>query len=588
MEPLHTRCMMENRSGCVYDMRALPTITFMKGFMEYTTTQERLQKYRGDKAGIYQNLYFKDTFAKMLLAISKLHVSMVKCRQLLKTMILDNAAISKTHGLALYHMTLEQHEILHGKKTWRRYLIDSFKMCSASPICWTGKLYTHDRRCLDTILVGSPIPVLTLLRLPVRVHYRPLRGRDDGERWNESCGMPKADWSVAKYAKILLHGLRKLMKSVLVEEDTAFENVLDFFRICCAEAIAQHTPASALARIRLYACCILECTLSSGSYYLLGVADKCKDCKDCELISRSHKTLLSKVEYEDLLSTSPLVSRDDILKLSSECNIVLENFKATLIRPKSTPFLSHLKIVDQALKCGDIRDILKAATWLASYRFLADGRPPPNFLVGTTFYDPVSIYSKFHRGTRRYAASTYKYKRNIKSAKLLAGDSDLITLRVDESIFIFLVGRQEVDGIDQALKSSQELPGSDIVMDGKEMTELLRCIQAESGSATYSEDQFGALKNAKFTGDQILWIPPLAEDLLQAGVYISRSRENDGELGVCNIIEQAVLMEGKTSTRQQRNALHIRKATRTSADIYQCSEEHTTLTSLIAKDVRIG
>ncbi|KAI8582610.1 hypothetical protein K450DRAFT_268972 [Umbelopsis ramanniana AG] len=523
---------MEHNINGVYDTRALPTNAFMKGFIERTNVQERLQQYRCDKAAICRELYFKDTFVKMLLAISKLHVSIVKCRQILKTMIVDNPDISNVHGLALCHMMLEQGKHFPGKKTWRSFgFRDRFTMCLASPMCWTGKLCMHDGRRLEMILVGHAINILNHPRYPVKVRYRPPKGHNDDERWDETCGMPKADWAVAKYAKILLHGLRKLMKSVLVEEDTAFENVLELFRFNCAEAIAQHTPSSALAWIRLYASCILECTLSSGSYYLLDLADKCKNCKDCELISRSHQALLGKVEYEDLLSTSPLTSRDDILKLSSECNTDLENFKATLIQPKSTPFLSHLGVADQELKCGDIRDILKAATLLASYRFLADGRSPPNVFVGATFYDPHSMYSKFHPGTRRYATSTYKFKRNIKSAILLAGDKDLINLRVDESIFIFAVDRQDVDGKNQELKASQELQASDIVMDGKEMAELLKCIQVEGGSATYSKNNFGAFQSAKFTGAQKLCIPPSAEDLLQAGVYTSISRENDDEIG---------------------------------------------------------
>lgn len=301
-----------------------------------------------------------------------------------------------------------------------------------------------------------------------------------------------------KYAKGILSQLRKLMKSLLVEEDHAtLENVLELFISSCAEVIADDVFETAMQKVRLYAACILDCTLSSSTYYLLDLASKCKDCEDCRLISKSHEILYNKTQkdgkaaYEEALKKSPLASYDEPVLLSHDCDNLFEGFKSTFMRPNVTPFVSHLRIAEQALKCGDIRDILKAATLMASYRHIASGKISSGFFVGTTFYHPGHKRSKFHEGTHRSPVDSKKIKMQIKKAILLVKDRDLITLRVDEAIFIFAVDQQDLNRTVQAAKACQELQASYMVTDGEEMKSLLKCIQLKGRSGTYSNDNFG-------------------------------------------------------------------------------------------------
>jgi hypothetical protein len=584
---------MEHTGDDEYDTRALPTGAFIKMYLDYDKPTEAMNS--NNRAHFHQYLHFKSTCAKILLATSKLHVSMVKCRQTLKTMILENEKEFRHEGLALHHMMF-----VHGqqqgnicRERYRRIGETNF----ASPVSWSRSiqqsghyLYVYIREgleLLDKILLGEDI--YGLWTTCCESHFRYYPRFNDNEVWDESCGT-ESEWNLTRYAKLLLHGLRKLMQTVLVEDGAALENVLELFRVSCAEAIAQFERSVARDKVRLYAACILECTLSSGSYYLMDLADKCKGCEDCRMISSSHENLLLKINdlsWNKGRKVSPLTSRDEIVELSRDCDQLLDNFRATFIRPNGAPFVSHLRITDQALKCGDIRDILMAAKLFKLYRSLADGRGPPGFFVGTTFYHPGSKLSMFHGRAHRSPIDSNKTKKHIKRAILLAGDRDLITLRVDESIFIFAVDRQGLNNTVQAAKASQGSQASYFVTDGEEMKELLKCIQVEGGSATYNNDKFGPFKNAVFTGDQALWIPPLAEDLLQAGVYASVSRGND-EIAICNVVEQAALAEGKYSIRHQKKVVNIRKATRTCADIYQCLDEHTKLTSRMAEGVRIG
>ncbi|KAG2186520.1 hypothetical protein INT44_002742 [Umbelopsis vinacea] len=580
---------MELNNNDEYDTRALPSTIFIKPYLELFKPKQTLDRW--NRTSYLQYLHSKAICAKMLLATSKLHVSITKCRQIFKRMIVENEETFKFFGLALNHVILEESDSPIGCKTWRMMRIhqwpsgsdqtemrsrsfyyDSRKGDFDSPISWFRSGSMLGRNFLDIILLDII-----------------LKERSVENVRNESCRMKKEECSVTSYAKEMTCRLRMLMRSLLVEEGAALENLLELFQYSCAEAIATHCHAS--YRISQYAAFILESILSSGTYYLMDLASKCKDCPDCRLISISHKILYEntcedgKAAYEDALRTSPLASTSDILLLSHDCDNDLDKLTATFDRPNNEPFVSHLRVADQALKCGDIRDILLAATLLASHRSLTGGKVSSGFFVGTALHLLDCHWSRFHGNDHSHPVSSCKVQRDVDRAIILAGNRDLMTLRVNETIFIFAVDRQRIDGTYQTL---QKLQASDIVVDGKEMTELLKDIQIEGGSATYNKDGFGAIKSAVFTGDQKLWIPPLAEDLLQAGVYISRSRVNDDELGVINVIEQAALMEGKFSIRGQRKGAHIRKATRTMADIYQCSNEHTKLTSRMVTGVRIG
>lgn len=596
MDTPHSRCLMEHTGDDEYDTRALPTTTFIKIYLEYDKPSESLNS--SNRVNFHQYLHFKSTCAKILLATSKLHVSTVKCRQILKKMIVAKPRESRDYGLALNHINLYDCFSAIGEETSRSTVCSPpFELGywygnPESPISWLTSCSNIDLSRLETVLVGYNLSFVTRKNIVHDIEGRDFE--DDGMPWNESYGKTRLEWIIMKYAKGILPPLRKLMKSLLVEEeDTALENVLELFIQSCAEVIADDIYETAMQKVRLYAACILECTISSGTYYLLDLASKCKDCEDCRLISKSHETLYTKTEkdwkaaYEEALKNSPLATYDEVVLLSHDCERLFESLKATFHRPNGPPFVSHLRIADQALKCGDIRDILKAATFLASYRHIVNGRMPSGFFVGTTFYHPGSKRSKFHEGNHRSPIDSNKMKEHIKRVILLAGDRDLITLRVDEAIFIFGVDRQGLNSTVQAAKACQGSQALDIITDGEEMTGLLKYIQVEGGSATYNNDNFGPFKKAVFTGDQALWVPPSAEDLLQAGVYTSVSRDND-EIGICNVVEQAALAEGKYSIRHQKEVVQIRKATRTCADIYQCLDERTRLTTRMATGVRIG
>jgi hypothetical protein len=159
-------------------------------------------------------------------------------------MTVDNPSIFHWGGLALSHMTIVTGRILPGKKTWRNYSSyrwngRDYKMCSAGSADWAGKRYPRDDRPLDLILFGSAV------EMKAKNCCQPsLPGcmlHSESEVWEESCGMSKMDWTVARYATMLLEGLRQLMKAVLVDDDRGSDNVLEIFRKACAKAVAEQT-----------------------------------------------------------------------------------------------------------------------------------------------------------------------------------------------------------------------------------------------------------------------------------------------------------------------------------------------------------
>ncbi|KAH8547490.1 hypothetical protein BGW37DRAFT_233631 [Umbelopsis sp. PMI_123] len=579
-------CLMDLDNTDGQNKPALPTSTFINGFLEYRELQEKIM----NREDGYQHYYYKSTFMKILLAMSKLQVSIVKCRQILITMILNNDAIFNWQGLALNHMTLVDGRYLPANKIWRNYAtyrhrVKDYKMCHAEPRDWTGLTKSEDDRPMDLILFGQLVEIKKKYCCARRFQNCPIH--TDEDEWHELSGLTVREWQLTKYAKLVLQGLRRLMESVLVDNRGGFDDVLEIFRQLCAEAIAQHGYIQAVAKIRLYAACVLECTLSSGSYYMLVLANKCRCCEDCRMILKSHKNLFvrpkydAENDYELLLQQSPLVQRDEILKLSQACSLSFENFKATTDEPNEIPFISNLRISDRTLTCGDIRDILKAAVLRKSYRLLADAAKHSTFFLATVHYDSRSKYSKFHRNGHRHALNSNKTINGIKRAFQLAEEEDLITLRVNEDIIVFAVDRKVEGDFDQSSDTPQ------LVMDGKDMITLLMSIQRRGGSTIYSNVNFGAFKNASFSGDQTLWIPPQAEDLLQAGVYTSVSGESN-EIAVCNVVAHTNFMEGKFSIRKQRKAIQIWKAVRACADFYQCLDDRTKVTASKARDVRIG
>lgn len=102
MDTPHSQCLMEHNGNDEYDNRALPTTTFIKVYLEYDKPSESLNS--SNKVHFYQHLHFKSTCAKILLATSKLHVSTVKCQQILTKMILANPRDFEDYGLALNHI----------------------------------------------------------------------------------------------------------------------------------------------------------------------------------------------------------------------------------------------------------------------------------------------------------------------------------------------------------------------------------------------------------------------------------------------------------------------------------------------------
>jgi hypothetical protein len=64
-------------------------------------------------------------------------------------------------------------------------------------------------------------------------------------------------------------------------------------------------------------------------------------------------------------------------------------------------------------------------------------------------------------------------------------------------------------------------------MDGKDIISLLMTIQLRGASSVFNSCNLYAFNNVEFTGQQPLWLSRLAEDLLQAGVYVSRTSENE-------------------------------------------------------------
>jgi hypothetical protein len=564
---------------------ALPTNTFINGFLQYMHSQEKAM----ERENAYQYYYCKSKLMKMLLATSTLKVSVVKCRKILTDMILNNDEIVNAHGLALNHMSLVDGIFLPGKYTWRNYNNSTrsveFKMCFADPKDWIGLQRRHYDRPIDLILLGYVVELKPIDCCWMQQYHCPLH--DDKEVFEESYGMTFREWQVTKYVKLVLQGLRALMESVLVDDYDQFEDVLGTFGHLCAEAVAQHGYIQAVEMIRLYASCFLECTLSSGSYYMLVLANKCGHCKDCKLIIKSHESLFTRPQfqqlkqYKELLEASPLVDRDKITKLSFQADQSFEAYRETTKDPNQIPIVSYLRAADKSLKCGDIRDILKAGMLQKSYQLFGDNAKSPTFYLGTIHYDAQSRISKFHRNRYRHALGISQTSGAMKKALQLAGEYDLITLRVNEDIFVYAIDRKTEDDLITWSNTPQ------IILDGKDMVTLLRAVQLGGGSTIYSNINFGAFSYAKFTGHKTLWIPPLAEDLLQAGVYASIYGEND-ELAVCNVVEQAMSMEGKYSYRSQKEALHILKAKRINADIYQCLDDHAKLTRSRAKGVRLG
>lgn len=84
-------------------------------------------------------------------------------------------------------------------------------------------------------------------------------------KWVDTSGMSQPEWRVILYVKRLIEALRNLMKSILVDDDQAVDNVLEIFKQACAEAIAPVTDYYMIHKVRLYTAFIVDSTLSSAS-----------------------------------------------------------------------------------------------------------------------------------------------------------------------------------------------------------------------------------------------------------------------------------------------------------------------------------
>jgi hypothetical protein len=86
----------------------------------------------------------------------------------------------------------------------------------------------------------------------------------------------------------------------------------------------------------------------------------------------------------------------------------------------------------------------------------------------------------------------------ITKAYQLAGNEDLMTLRVDHSIYMSSLSRDVLHKFDHYTTTRR------IIMDGKDIISILMAIQLQGASSVYNSCNLCAFNNAEFTGQQPL------------------------------------------------------------------------------------